>query len=283
MGRPHSTVPEVHEQPENKGTEENMRTPGYIYLHRQLLDNPIVCKDSDHFAIWIYFLLKANHASHEILFNGKRIILKRGQFITGRKIIAKKMKLNESKVYRIIKLFKSEQQTEQLTDSTSSLITILNYGGYQKMNSKVNSKRTASEQQVNTDNKYKVIISNEKKRESKNIQLKNIKNSFKDLKKKFPDVDVAVEYDKYTDWMSSKGITYKDYTAAFRNWLRRSEKGFTKKADKVEFSKTPTGLWKAYCSKCSSLLFFNKLPYPNTSSECCGTDIFNYDPKRVSA
>ena len=30
---------------------------GWIKLHRKMLDNPIVCKDSDYLAVWIYLLL----------------------------------------------------------------------------------------------------------------------------------------------------------------------------------------------------------------------------------
>ena len=258
-----------------------MRTPGYIYLQRKLLDNPMVCKDGDHLAIWIYFLLQAYHTDsrQEYYFNGERIKLKRGQFITGRKTISKALKIKESKVYRVMKLFQSCNQTEQRTDRQCSLITILNYDKYQK----VNNEWTTSEQRVNTHNKYNKLINN--KRESKSVQLKNIKDSFSELKKKFPDADVESEYDKFTDWMDSKGKQYKDYKAGFRNWLRRAN-AFQRRSDgnsKVEFAKTPSGLWKAYCSKCNTMLLYKKPPYPNTSSECCGKDIYNYDPARVSA
>jgi hypothetical protein len=85
--------------------------------------------------------------------------------------------------------------------------------------------------------------------------------------------------------MDSKGKQYKDYSAAFRNWLRRAD-AFQRRSDggnKVEFAKTPSGLWKAYCSKCNTMLLYKKPPYPNTTSECCGVDIYNYDPARVSA
>jgi len=132
----------------------NENPKGYIYLHRKLLDNPVVMKDADHLALWVYILMKANHSKRDVMFGKERITVERGQFITGRKVIAKDLGINESKVYRIIKLLKSEQQIEQRVNSTSSLITIVNYDAYQKVNIKVNNERTASEQRVNTTNKY---------------------------------------------------------------------------------------------------------------------------------
>ena len=30
---------------------------GWIKIHRKMLENPIICKDSDYLSIWIYLLL----------------------------------------------------------------------------------------------------------------------------------------------------------------------------------------------------------------------------------
>lgn len=136
---------------------------GWISLHRKILENPIVCKDSDHFAVWVYLLLNATHSEQKMLFKGEEIILQPGQLITGRKSISDKLKISESKVQRILVLFKSKQQIEQQTTTKNRLITIVNWGLYQdnkKDNSKteqqdelpVNNKRTTTEQQLNTNN-----------------------------------------------------------------------------------------------------------------------------------
>ena len=81
---------------------------GWIKLHRKLWDNPIVTKDPDHLAVWIYLLTNATHKDYYILWSGKKKKLKPGQLITGRKEIAKITGVNESKVKRIIKLLKSD-------------------------------------------------------------------------------------------------------------------------------------------------------------------------------
>ena len=56
---------------------------GHIALHRKLLDNPTVCKDADHLAIWIWLLLHAVWDSYDVTFHGKRLTLKSGQLTTG--------------------------------------------------------------------------------------------------------------------------------------------------------------------------------------------------------
>lgn len=105
---------------------------GYIKLHRKILENPIVCKDSDYLAVWIYMLLNATHKEIPAIFKGKKIMLKPGQLITGRISIANKLKISESKVRRIINELKSDQQIDQQTSNRNSLISILNWELYQK-------------------------------------------------------------------------------------------------------------------------------------------------------
>ena len=145
-----------------------MNAEGWIKLHRKLLDNPVTMKDTDHLAVWIYLLLNASHNEHSALFKGEKITLKPGQLITGRKSIALALHIDESKVERILKSLKSEQQIEQQTSSKNRLISITNWEFYQQSEQQneqqVNNKRTTSEQQVNT-----------------NKNIKNDKNERKDI------------------------------------------------------------------------------------------------------
>ena len=86
---------------------------GWIKIHRKLLENPIVSKDSDHLAIWIYLLLNATHKEIPAVFKGKKIILQPGQLITGRKSMSEKLKISESKIFRVINEYKNEQQIKK--------------------------------------------------------------------------------------------------------------------------------------------------------------------------
>lgn len=137
-----------------------MQSNGFVKLYRKILDNPILCKDSDYFTVWIYLLLSATHVEHDILFKNERITLKPGQLITGRKIIADKFKIDENKVQRILKNLEKQHQIEQQTSSQNRLITIINWNEYQmrqQNEQQVNNKRTTTEQQVNTNKNVKNI------------------------------------------------------------------------------------------------------------------------------
>ena len=144
---------------------------GWIKLHRVILENPIVCKDSDYFSIWCYLLLNATHKEQNKIFKGKKIILKNGQLITGRKVISKQFNISESKVQRVLKKLEIEQQIEQQTSNANRLISIVNWENYQSVEQQseqpVNNQRTTSEQPVNT-NKNDKNEKNEKNKEKDN-------------------------------------------------------------------------------------------------------------------
>lgn len=140
---------------------------GWIKIHRKMLDNPIICKDSDYFAVWIYLLLNATHKEIPALFKKEKIILKPGQLLTGRKAMSKQLKISESKIYRIINDFKSEQQIEQQTSNKNSLITILNWDKYQESEQQneqqMNNKRTTSEHKQECNNNIYLLLFNKYK------------------------------------------------------------------------------------------------------------------------
>lgn len=163
---------------------------GWIKLHRKILDNPIVCKDADYLAVWIYLLLNATHCEYTTLFKGKKIILKAGQLITGRKILAEKLGISESKIYRILNAFKNEHQIEQQTSNKNSLISIQNWSEYQDFEQQnetpMNNKRTTSEQQVNTNNN--VNNGNNIKESNTKVLPKKSETPKKDINQFFEDV-----------------------------------------------------------------------------------------------
>ena len=111
---------------------------GHIALHRKMFDNPVVCKDADHLAVWVYLLGMAVWSPTDVMFHGQRITLHPGQLTTGRKAIADKLKISESKVQRILKLFESEHQIEQRSDRQCRLITIVSWDKYQYSEQRVN-------------------------------------------------------------------------------------------------------------------------------------------------
>lgn len=220
---------------------------GYVKIYRHLLDNPVVCKDSDHLAVWMYLLLNATHKEMDVMFQGERVTLHPGQLITGRKSISSKMGVEESKVKRILISFENDQQIDRQRSNKNSLITVKNWDKYQLSDQQdgqtVTSKCPASDQQVTTNKNVK----NDKnvKNERKNIDpLEQAIENFKDHRKKLrkPMTDHAVDLlrsklDKLAT-TDEKKIDLIDY-AIGKGWL-----GVYPKDDKDRASpkKSPDGV-----------------------------------------
>jgi len=123
--------------------------------------------------------------------------------------------------------------------------------------------------------KVKVKVK-EKERDSKAEQVKKINADIPELQKDFPNVDVASEFEKWIDDMKKKGKTWKNYRAAFRNWLRSpyvAEVKMTMKDIKTDTS----GFYLGGCSKCGETSSYGKSEIFQ-DSRCCKAEIH---PKRI--
>jgi hypothetical protein len=123
---------------------------GWVKLHRKLLEHPR-SSDPDWVAVWVYLLLNATHAPLRKVFNGSSVILRPGQLICGRYVIAAATGVHASKVQRVLAALKTDQQIDQQGGNKSSIITILNWalyqGVYQQNGQQMISSRSANDQQ----------------------------------------------------------------------------------------------------------------------------------------
>lgn len=206
---------------------------GYIKAYRSLLENPLVCRDTETFAVWNYLLLSVNHAEQKVLFGGKSITMLPGQMITGRKKIADFWKISESKVERILNLLENEQQIEQQKSNKNRLITVLNWQKYQnseqQIEQQVNNNRTTSEQQVNTNKNIKNDnnINNYTTRTRVKKKYGEFQNVFltdaeiEKLKKQLPNFDKNLE--TFSKKLEKKGYKYKSHYLAMLDWFKTDE------------------------------------------------------------
>ena len=133
---------------------------GWIKMYRKIEDNPVVCKDNDYYRVWHHLLYNATHQERVVIFNNKKMTIYPGQYITGRKLIADKCNVTESKVERILKWFENDQQIKQQKTTKGRLITILKWELYQ-----------------NTEQQNEQIVGNTRAiLEQKTITNKNVKN-----------------------------------------------------------------------------------------------------------
>lgn len=196
-----------------------MSLNGFIFLYRKMLDNPIVCRDSDHLAVWIYLLLKATHKSYDVFFEGKKITLVPGQLLTGRKVIAEKFNISESKVQRVLKNFKNEQLIEQQTTPRNRLISIHKWAEYQaseqQIEQQLNNNRTTTEQQLNTNNNVNKI-KKVNKVNKEDINKKNLSST-----------DEAINPDEVIEYLNQKnGSNFRSTEAHKKHIVARINDGF---------------------------------------------------------
>ena len=196
------------------------------------------------FTLWVYCLLKANHKPNTFIWNGEQVTIQRGQFISGRKEIAKELNMNESCTYRNLKKLEKLGNVNIKSNNKFSLITICKYNTYQTpqvqseqhFEQQVNNKRTTNEQQVNTnnndnnDNNEKNELGSEQKN---NIVLPNYQFSLNECIS-------AAEYEGYKKEEGEKffhhynaqgwkrgtaGLPITDLVSAFRSWIIQGEQG----------------------------------------------------------
>jgi len=209
---------------------------GWIKIHRKLLKKGYY-KDSHYVHLWVHLLMKSNHESNEFLFNGKMITIQRGQLLTGRNTLSEETGIESSKVERIIKVLKSEQQIEQQTFNKFRIITICNYEDYQEVNKKVNNKRTTSEQQMNTNKNDK----NDKKEihTSKNSVTPCTEQELQDIATKLQVslVTVRNKHSVILNKIEAKEFKNKTVYLTLENWIIGDiDKGFIKKVTSLSIA-----------------------------------------------
>lgn len=104
---------------------------GWIKLHRKMVDNPTVYRDSVSIAVWVHLLLSASHDDYKTKFNGKEIVLKPGELITSTIQIAEELVTNQVTIRRVLDRFQSDQLIDQQTTRHGRLISIKNWKKYQ--------------------------------------------------------------------------------------------------------------------------------------------------------
>lgn len=142
-----------------------MANSSWLKLWRNVLQNPIIMKDSEYFMLWHILLCMAEYEPTTAMLGGKPIMLKPGQLTTGRKQLSVNSGISESKVERILNAFETAHQIEQQKTNKNRLITIVNWEKYQgsgqQIRQQTNIHRTSTEQQVNTLEEYKNIRNKE--------------------------------------------------------------------------------------------------------------------------
>lgn len=213
---------------------------GYIKLHRQIQDCWIWESGKfDKRSAWIDLLMLANHRDKKFMFDGKPVVITRGQFMTSIRKLSARWEWSTSTVSEFLKTLERDNMIKKESDNRRTLLTIVNYEVYQGV---PDSKRTLIDTPTNTLTDTQTNTPTETTKEIKNkeyIKEKDIPNGIS-KKKVFtpPTVEEVraycqergnnIEPQRFVDFYESKGWMVgknkmKDWKAAVRNWENRDK------------------------------------------------------------
>lgn len=177
---------------------ESLEKIGYIKLWRCLLDNPMAQKP--YYAwLWVVLILKANHRPNKFMWNGKIIVIKEGQLITGRRKLSIETGISQSTIEDILKFLESQHQIQQQKTTKFRLITIVEWEKYQNSDSKSNNKATTKQQQADTNknDKNDKNISSDSKLSVEDIPFNGIEYITGLINNKRPDLQIIGKYMRF--------------------------------------------------------------------------------------
>lgn len=207
-----------------------MSKQGYIKLHRQIQDCWIWNDDDEKFdkrSAWIDLLLLANHKNVKIAFDGKLIVVERGQHITSIRKLATRWNWSTNKVTRFLDLLASDQMIIRESDTKKTLITIVNYDVYQFSE---DTNETLTRQQRDTNetatrlNKNDKNVNNEKnKREGFQKPTLQEVTDYCNERKNNVDPEQFINFYESNGWKVGKN-PMKNWKACIVTWERRGKR-----------------------------------------------------------
>ena len=109
-----------------------MSDEGWIKLHRSLLDDALWrCSTDSQKVLLVVILMLANHKDNEWIWNDKKFICKRGQFITSLRSLAEKAQISKKAVEGALSKFEKYGFLGTQKGTGGTLITVCNYYKYQ--------------------------------------------------------------------------------------------------------------------------------------------------------
>lgn len=134
---------------------------GWIKLHRQFRDSPYY-KVGAASQTWIECLMRASHDTREVFLKREKITLQPGQFVMGREEFGQSIGISGSTAWYWILQFEADSMVDIKKTAKGSIVSVKNWLEYQKPDSTSDNRKTADEQQMNTNKKDKKV-KNEKK------------------------------------------------------------------------------------------------------------------------
>ena len=156
---------------------------GWVKLHRSIQNNWIWSADKsfDKAHAFTDIILSCNHADSKIAFDGKPMVIKRGEWLTSLLQLSERWGWSTKKVSNFLNILEQDQMISQERNTKRTLIKVLNYDTYQSSDPDPGKTK---EQPENNDG-----LSKEHKQEYIKTNKNNKKNSFHNFHEREYDYD----------------------------------------------------------------------------------------------
>lgn len=179
---------------------------GWIKLYRSLLQSHIF-ENEKLLKVWTWCLLKATHCERIQQVGRQQVLLKPGQFVTGRHKASVELGLPPSTVWEYLKILEADNTINIKSNNKFSIVTVVNWALYQyeeensdnKSNNTSNSKSTTNRQQIDTNKNIK-NDKNEKNNINISLQISNLRSRYSEKQLKIID-----EYFEILQWTRRNG------------------------------------------------------------------------------
>ena len=149
-----------------------MQEQGWIKLHRKIRENYLWNeKPFDKCRAWIDIILSANHEDRTILFNGHRLDIRKGSYLTSINKLAENWGWSKNKVSRFLCLLERDDMIYKNSTHNSTLITVVKYDDFQcQRDTKRDSNESTNEYTDETLTRHRRITNKNDKECNKNYK-----------------------------------------------------------------------------------------------------------------
>lgn len=177
---------------------------------------------------WIDLLLLASHEDTKFLLGNELVEIKRGAFVTSEVKLSERWGWSRTKTRNYLFLLESDNMISKKSDSKKTVITIVNYGLYQDIQTakkqQENSEKTAQEQQKNTINNVNNVnnVNNKERAVFKPPTVEEVKAYCQERGNNI-DAESFVAFYESKGWMIGKN-KMKSWKSAITTWEKRDNK-----------------------------------------------------------
>lgn len=104
---------------------------GYALLHRKIKELPFYRTDSEAVHLWIHIILSANHAPAPVNTEFGEMLVKRGEFITGRNTLAAETGITGDRIKYLLNKFEKLSMISRISNKKFTRISVTKYDDYQ--------------------------------------------------------------------------------------------------------------------------------------------------------